>query len=410
MLKSELTEIFRNGENSGVEFKRDDVHPDSLAKEIAALANLEGGRILLGVEDDGAVSGLTKATAVAEQWVMNICRENLQPAMIPYWEISHWDENHRIGIITIPADAPDKPYRAKRGGAWVTFVRAGRTSREATREEEIRLFQASGLVHYDLRPVPGSTIDDLDSNRYQNYFKKILRQRIPEPDNTPAWTRILLNTDILVEDRGKLIPTVAGMLLFGIRPNRYLPQTGITATAFKGVVKDYDTFDEEVIRGPALPLVESKRKILEPGVIDRAIDFVSRNMGHVAWLEGARRIRQKAYPIEAVREAIVNAVAHRDYSIAVTDIEVSMYSDRLEIISPGRLPNTVSIEKMKQGYRAARNELIKEILRDYGYVEGRGMGVRTRIIAGMRAHNGTEPDLIEEETRFIVRLWKKKQS
>jgi len=111
-----------------------------------------------------------------------------------------------------------------------------------------------------------------------------------------------------------------------------------------------------------------------------------------------------------VREAIANAVAHRDYSIAVTDIEVSLHSDRLEVISPGRLPNTVTIEKMKQGYRAAHNELLKEILRDYGYIEGRGMGVRYMIIAGMRAHNGTEPDLIEEETRFIVRLWKEKKS
>ena len=121
-----------------------------------------------------------------------------------------------------------------------------------------------------------------------------------------------------------------------------------------------------------------------------------------------RRRRRKAYPSEAIRETIVNAVAHRDYTITVTDIELSLYSDRLEVISPGRLPNTVTVEKMKQGYRAARNELMKEILRDYGYVEHRGMGVRTRIIAGMQAHNGTEPDLIEEESRFLVRLWKEK--
>ncbi len=116
---------------------------------------------------------------------------------------------------------------------------------------------------------------------------------------------------------------------------------------------------------------------------------------------------KKSLPIEAARECVVNAVAHRDYTISVSDIELSLYSDRLEVISPGRLPNTVTVEKMKQGYRAARNELIKEILRDYGYVEHRGMGVRYRIIQAMREHNGAEPDLIEEENRFIVRLWKK---
>ena len=83
-----------------------------------------------------------------------------------------------------------------------------------------------------------------------------------------------------------------------------------------------------------------------------------------------------------------------------------MYSDRVEVISPGRLPNGVTVERMAEGLRAARNELLKEILRDYGYVEHLGMGVRNRIIGAMRAHNGTEPDLIEEEHRFIVRLWK----
>ena len=106
---------------------------------------------------------------------------------------------------------------------------------------------------------------------------------------------------------------------------------------------------------------------------------------------------------------MVNAVAHRDYTIAVTDIELSMYADRLEVISPGRLPNTVTVAKMRAGYRASRNELVKEILRDYRYVEATGLGVPRKIIQGMRQHNGTEPDLVEEEDRFIVRLWKEQK-
>ena len=116
------------------------------------------------------------------------------------------------------------------------------------------------------------------------------------------------------------------------------------------------------------------------------------------------------YPIEAVREAIVNAVAHRDYTISVMDIELSIYSDRLEIISPGRLPNTVTVEKMRAGYRASRNELIKEVLRDYRYVEATGLGVPRKIVASMAAHNGTDPDLVEEESRFVVRLWKHRRN
>ena len=108
----------------------------------------------------------------------------------------------------------------------------------------------------------------------------------------------------------------------------------------------------------------------------------------------------------ASAEAIVNAVAHRDYTISVIDIDLSIYSNRLEIISPGRLPNTVTVDKMRAGYRASRNELIKEVLRDYRYIEATGLGVPRKIIDGMYAHNGSHTDLVEEESRFLVRLWK----
>src|SRR6185436_16703748 len=115
MNRTELTELIKNGENSGVEFKRDDVRPEKLAEEMAALLNLEGGHILLGIEDDRTVSGLTREPAKAEEWVMEIARTHLPPAAIPYWETIEWSESKIIGIITLPEDAPDKPYKAKRG-------------------------------------------------------------------------------------------------------------------------------------------------------------------------------------------------------------------------------------------------------------------------------------------------------
>jgi len=201
--------------------------------------------------------------------------------------------------------------------------------------------------------------------------------------------------------------SVAGLLLFGLNPNRRLPQAGVTAAAFPNSAKDYNTMDEERIRGPLAPVVSDSGELTEEGVIDRAVGFVSRNMGSIAWLDGARRRSKPALPLDAVREAVVNAVAHRDYAREGTDIEVSLYVDRLEVISPGRLPNGVTVEKMREGVvRVARNELIKEILRDYRYIEHQGMGVRSRIVESMRRHNGTEAELVEEDDRFIVRLWK----
>ena len=406
MNKTELREIINNGENSGVEFKRDHDHPDSLATEMAALLNLEGGWVLLGVEDNGAITGLTRSREEAEQLVMNLARQNLQPEIIPVWRSVTMDDGKIVGVVGLPADSPGKPYKAKRGSAWIPFVRVGSTSRQATREEEGRLYQASRLVRYDIKPVPEMGIESLDLDRVENYFRDILKRKTPDQANVEDWRRLLLNTDILAESGGATFATVAGLLLFGENPNRRLPQAGVTATAFPRTEKDYDTTDEELIRGPLVSLLARRGRPMEKGVIDRTVDFVAKNMGTTAWLEGGRRHRRKALPLDAVREAVVNAAAHRDYTISGTDIEVSLFSDRFEVISPGRLPNGVTVEKMKEGLRAARNELLKEILRDYGYVEHLGMGVRNRIIESMRAHNGTEPDLIEEEHRFIVRLWK----
>lgn len=244
-------------------------------------------------------------------------------------------------------------------------------------------------------------------HRIASYFQFILEISIPPYEEIHEWEQILLNSDLLIETDDGICASVAGLLLFGINPNRRLPQAGVTAVVFPGTEKDYNTIDEEPIRGPLVPLFSKNCSVIDSGVIDRSVEFVKRNMDSVPQLEGARRQLKKAFPIDAVREAIVNAVVHRDYTHEGTDIEISMYADRLEIISPGDLPNGVTVEKMKRGIvRVTRNELLKQILRDCRYIEHFGLGVRKRIIQSMQAHNGTDPDLIEEEDRFKVCLWK----
>lgn len=404
MTPADLLQMVLDGEGSSVEFKDDQVHPDSLAKEMSALLNFEGGHILLGVSDQGELTGLKRSAADAEQWVMNVASNNVRPSPIPSWSVVALENDVRIGVIRLPADSPDKPYDARRGSSWVTFIRKGTSSREASREEVVRLYQSASLVRHDIRPVAGAQFDSLDRDRLENYFNVVLDRTTPRAES--AWQNTLSNIDIMTDLHGRTVATAAGLLLFGANPNRFLPQAGVTAAAFPGKEKSYDTVDEERIRGPLVSLLSTRRRVVESGVIDRAVEFVTRNMGSVAWLDGGRRRRRRSFAAEAIRESIVNAVAHRDYTLAGTDIEVSLYEDRLEVISPGRLPNGVTVEKMAEGLRAARNELLKEILRDYGYVEHMGMGVRNRIIASMRAHNGSEPELIEDENRFTVRLWK----
>ena len=406
MNRTDLIELIRNDENSGVEFKRDDISPEKLANEMVGLLNLEGGHILLGVENDQTVSGLTRDRRQAEEWVMQVARDRLQPAVIPYWEIIDWGGGRLVGVVTLPADAPDKPYKAKRGSVWVTKVRVGTTIRDATREEEQRLYQQSGGLRYGLKPVPGATVDALDSRRLEDYFERVVDTEGSFPEHSDERGRLLVNLEFAIATAGRTVPTVDGMLLFGKNPKRALPQSGIRALCYPGGEPDYATRADEDLRGPLVPLSNEEGAIVEPGLVDQAWDFVRRNTTPSAHLEGARRIDRWEYPESVIREAVGNALVHRDYSITGTDVTLVIYSNRLEVMSPGRLPNTVTPEGMKSGMRYARNQNLVNVMRDYGYVDARGMGVRNKIIPGMRAHNGTEPELVEEEHHFTVRLWK----
>lgn len=406
MLLTELQEIILNGESSGVEFKRSDLEPRKLAKEIVALANLEGGHILLGVDDDGHVIGLSRTVAETEEWVMNICRDSVIPPLIPFWETVVWDAatDTRIGIITIPENAPDKPYKARQGGHAITMIRVGTTSREATREEEARLYQASGMLRYELRPVPGASIADLDLTLLHQYFTTIRQQDAPPVDALPEWEDLLVNVELMMSDAGRTMPTVAGMVLFGRSPRKFLPQSGIRAVAYQGRDKSYAAAEDALLIGPLVPLLRGD-DIETSGVIDSCLEFARRHLRVQSRIDDSGR-RQDAWsiPLEVLREAIVNAVAHRDYSLAGMDVEINIYADTVEIISPGRLPNGISVQSMIVGCRASRNEIIKETLRDYRFIDARGLGIPRKIIAGMREFNGTEPHLLEEEQRFTVRL------
>ena len=407
MNKADVIELIRSGENSGVEFKRAELRPEQLATEIAALLNLEGGRILLGVDDNGSVTGLIRDSRRVEEWVMETARTHVLPAAIPYWETVDWGNGRIVGVISLPRDAPDKPYKARRGGHWITQVRVGTTTRAAGREEEERLYLQGGQFRYGLKPVLGTGIDSLNMRHLRDYFSRVRGSSVPPADDVDQWQRLLQNLDLATRSPGRIAATVDGMLLFGKDPKRFLPQSGIRAICYPGQEPDYATRADEDLTGPMAPLCDPEDgELVKPGLVDKAWDFVRRNTTPSAYLEGARRIDRWEFPEEAVREVVVNALVHRDYSIVGTDIMLVIFSDRLEVVSPGRLPNTVTPEGMRMGMRYARDQNLVNVMRDYGYVDARGMGIRNKIIPGMLAHNGTEPDLIEEEHRFIVRLWK----
>ena len=171
-----------------------DIRPQRLAGEIVALLNLEGGHILLGIEDDATASGLTREPKEAEEWVMQIARDHIQPGVIPYWETLEWAEGIVIGVVSLPADAPDKPYKVKSGSSWVTRIRVGTTTRDASREEEERLYQQSGRLRYGLKPVLGTTPHDSRRSTPQGLFRSSARREAVFPLTTQTSSKDCFST------------------------------------------------------------------------------------------------------------------------------------------------------------------------------------------------------------------------
>lgn len=409
MLKSELLEIIANGENSGIEFKRDDIRPEQLAKEIVALANFQGGRILLGVEDDGTVSGLQQPNT--QEWVLNVFRDKVFPQIIPFYEELKIAEQQRIAVITI-APGISKPYMLKHNNREEVYIRMGDRSELASREQQLRLFESGGLLHVEVLPVAGTSLANLDLERLNYYLAGIIRD--PEVPVTEAeWIKRLQGLGLMAKDGlGNVVCSVAGLVCFGIYPRRFLRQAGLRVMAFNGMDKEYKAELDVVLDAPLVGRwrldEDGKKQLLDDGLVEKfsatIMPFITEEASEIN--EQMRREKSWEYPWGAVRETVINALVHRDWTRSV-DIEVTCYANRLEVISPGKMQNSMTVEKMIAGQRSPRNPLIMEILRDYEYVDSRGMGVRTKIIPLMRQHNHSDPVFEHTEDFLKTTLYRK---
>lgn len=407
MNKIDILEVIVAGENSAVEFSRDDISVERLAKTAVSFANHMGGRILLGVDDDGTITGIQRGDL--ERWVMDtVFGRTVHPTILPFYEEVQVDDQHRVAVINI-SQGTTKPYVVRHHGREDIYIRIGSTSQLATREQQARLYALGGMLHAELLPVSGSGLRDLSRERLTDYLATIVGDKeIPAFDE--AWGERLCGLGFMVERQdGPPVCTMAGLVLFGYKPRRLLRQTGVRWMAFEGEDKSYKALDDRVIDDPLVAFWQEipggAREIAENGLIENLVDamrpFVSEEAEEVG--EAMRREQRWYYPVEALREAIVNALAHRDWT-RYEEIEVARYADRLEVLSPGALQNSMTVEKMVAGQRSARNPLIVEVLRDYGYVDARGMGVRNKIIPLLLEHNGTEPEFIatEDHLRLVL--------
>ncbi|MFQ6061835.1 MAG: ATP-binding protein [Methanosarcinales archaeon] len=402
LTKQEVYEIINNGENSGIEFMIDDTPPEEFAKEVVAFLNFRGGIILLGVRDDGTIIGIKRSKL--EEWVMNIARHLVKPGVIPWYEEVKMEDGKSIALIRID-QGTDKPYYVERGERKIYYIRVGSTSREATKEELGRLFQESGFFHFDTTAVytasptvplfsEGQTsLDILDEIKIWNFFKNKRGVDLDEIDL--ELEKILLNTNIAVEKDGVLYPSVAGILLFGKEPHRYLPYAIITAVRFRGVEIDNSRMiDRRDIKGTLDEQVED------------AILFVQRNTRILSKFKGIVREDKEEYHRRVIREVVVNALIHRNYSIIGSQTMLFIFDDRLEVRSPGKLPNTVNLEMLKKGLGRSyhRNPTIAEFMQQMGYGERIGSGIPMVLNTSFK-HSGKYPSLREVDEEFWVTLF-----
>ena len=373
MTTSELHEIISRGEDSKTQLKRQFNSIDALATELAAMLNSEGGRLIVGVSDLGEVCGVADIRQL-NQWISNACSQKIEPP------VSVMTENLSIGdklvvVISIPVGT-DKPYAVNKTAFW---VKVGADKRRATREEFRRLMQASGTLHADEMPLAHTSWDELDLLRFRDFYKQQYDQEI---DQFNAFTeRSLSNLKLLKSPH----LTLVGLLLFGKEPQQIRPQLMVKAVAFIGNrLEGTEYLDSEDIGST---LAEQFKGTM---------GFLKRNLrkqqnGQNFNFPGILEI-----PDIALEEAAVNALVHRDYLIS-SSIRVFIFDNRVEIISPGKLPNTATVESIRAGIQIVRNPVLISFVSKLGIpYRGLGSGV-PRMIEECRKANLLEPKFIEDK-------------
>lgn len=374
-----LMHIIQQGENSAVEFKEHDVRPESLAREVVAFSNAAGGTVVIGVADDGTITGV-ELDKDYEEWVINVVRNNVvPPAQVQYGE--SWLDGKRVIAIEVPK-GKDRPYQDLSGRF---YVRVGTTNRLASLPELMRLFQQSGFYHFDATEVERADVKSLSIANITDYFQ---RYDIDFNElDADEQLNLLKNTDILSANG---TPTVAGLLIFGANPQRYLHNASISFAHYPSDTITSELIDLQNLEGTL------------PQQVDAALIAIKHNTLTPSNIVGSKRIEQPTYPDKVFRELIVNACVHRNYAITGSRIRIFKFTDRIEFISPGKLPNTVTTEKLTSGVSYAVNPIIVKFMENMRYIDKLGRGLPMVYQEARKLGKYVKFEEIGEEFRVVV--------
>lgn len=341
------------GEDSTRQFKVDIKNADSLASEMAAFANSEGGTIFIGVADDGQIPGLSmNDVGRINQLISNAASHLVRSPLTVQTENVALD-NGRIVIVLKVQKGIDKPFFDKNGVIW---LKCGADKRRVNSKEELRrLFQITDQFHADELPTKVG-IEKIDKLRFRDFLRDVYQQDYP--DDHQEQLRLLQNMNLATESG---VLNLAGLLLFAEQPELFKPQFVVKAMCYRGPtihVSDYQ--DTEDFHGPL-------KKIY-----DDSLAFILRNMHKRQAGRGVNSPGTPEVPPLVFEELLVNALVHRDYLISAS-IRLFIFDDRIEIISPGHLPNNLTVEKIRTGNSNIRNPILLSYVAK-GLLPYRGLG------------------------------------
>jgi len=355
LARDEFAELLASGEDSFCEFKDARLSNSDLAKELCAFSNAAGGRVLIGVDDEG---GLHDAADWGEERVMNVARTAIDPAIVATYQRLHWNEQATIAIVGVETGF-EKPYAVRSGEGRRYYMRVGSTSREPSREELIRLTQASGAVASDLRPVLGASAGDLVPELVAERFAG--RRTLDFAAlGAKERRRVLVDAEILHPDTEG--PTIAGLLCFGRAPQERLPYATLSCVAYSGTEPGRELADRAEVGGRVDEQIRG------------GLEFIARNLRAASTVRGGERVEAARPSTESLRELIANAVCHRHYGIA-GPIQVRVFTDRIEVTNPGAPPNGVTPQAMRVGVSIWRNQFLVQHLTSLGFVDAVGRGI-----------------------------------
>ncbi|RZB36553.1 MAG: hypothetical protein SRB2_02049 [Desulfobacteraceae bacterium Eth-SRB2] len=348
----ELQEKIKMGEDGSLEMKTvrfrhskiTGPHAKSLADELACFANSSGGVVVLGIDDKTHEPQDLSQDQInrLEHWVQSICNDRIKPPLMCRIEKLKIPRSDGTRNPVIKIDIPKSLFVHESPNGY--FYRIGSSKRKMTTEYIIRLGQQRSqarLIRFDEQAVTNAVTEDLYLSLYQRF-----RTPLAEEDDHTFLTKLRFITR---DDQGTWRPTVAGVLLATGNPRQWIPNAFIQAVCYRGTARDAsDQVDHKDIEGP-----------IDEQILG-ACRFVKLNM-KVAAYKSPGRVEVPQYDMTAIFETVVNAVAHRDYSIYGSKIRLHMFADRLELFSPGSLLNTLTVDSLHLR-QVSRNELLTSLL------------------------------------------------